>query len=288
MKTIRLALLVLTIECFNACTQEEKNQARILNEHVRYVESQNDSLIDLFATTLIDIDQNLQMVKEKEGLISIGQGSDAETTIPQREKIIKSIQMINALMEENKAKLTELSAKLNNSKHDNKNLKKLIHNTALVLKQKEEELAQLRVTLEQNNYTIRDLTGKLKDADVRALMLIEYGNKFEKQSYTGYFTCGTFKELEKEGVIERKGGILGIGKKPKLNSGFDANEFTQIDIREITSFPVNGKKAELVTAHPSGSYEIKKDENNKVSSLEITDPERFWKASKYMVLAVKQ
>lgn len=287
---IAMSVMALTIGFFTACTESEKKEKeiKVLNEKLVFIESQNDSLNELFANTMVEIDQNLQLVKEKEGIISLDQGDDAEYGNAQREKIIKNIQMINSLMEENKTKLAALSTKLNSSKKDNKSLKKLIHNTEMVLKQKESELAALKTELEKNKYDFQALSAKLRNAEVNNQMLLDYGNKFEKQSYAAYFTCGTYKELEKEGVIKRKGGVLGLGKKASLNSDLKEAEFTKIDTREITSFPFNGNKYELITPHPADSYEIKLNKKDQVSSLEITRPEKFWKTSKYMVLAVKQ
>jgi hypothetical protein len=41
-----------------------------------------------------------------------------------------------------------------------------------------------------------------------------------------------------------------------------------------------------VSTHPSGTYKIQKA-NEKVTSIEITDPENFWKASKYLVVVAE-
>ncbi|MEZ4825231.1 MAG: hypothetical protein R3C61_02895 [Bacteroidia bacterium] len=59
--------------------------------------------------------------------------------------------------------------------------------------------------------------------------------------------------------------------------------FTAIDITKVSSIPFDSKKAELLTSHPSDSY-VFNQENKKITSLEITNPEKFWKASKYLVV----
>ena len=46
------------------------------------------------------------------------------------------------------------------------------------------------------------------------------------------------------------------------------------------------KKAEILTAHPSSSYELQRDAN-KQYVLRITDPDLFWSTSKYLVVMVK-
>jgi copper chaperone CopZ len=46
------------------------------------------------------------------------------------------------------------------------------------------------------------------------------------------------------------------------------------------------KKAELLTSHPAGSYTLKLDAQQQYV-LRITDPQKFWGASKYLVVLVK-
>jgi len=64
------------------------------------------------------------------------------------------------------------------------------------------------------------------------------------------------------------------------------DNFTKIDYTQISTIPVNSKKVELVTTHPDGSYKIEKN-NDLVSDILITDPEKFWSASKYLVVLTK-
>ncbi|WP_255473902.1 hypothetical protein [Prolixibacter sp. SD074] len=40
----------------------------------------------------------------------------------------------------------------------------------------------------------------------------------------------------------------------------------------------------MVTAHPADSYKIEQ-KDNEVEAITITNPEEFWKASRYLVVA---
>lgn len=84
----------------------------------------------------------------------------------------------------------------------------------------------------------------------------------------------------------RKKKVLWFGRTKSLDEDFNEGEFRTIDTRETTTIPVNAKKVELLTKHPTGSYELEK-EDELVTYLHITDPEEFWKANKYLVLEVK-
>ena len=102
-----------------------------------------------------------------------------------------------------------------------------------------------------------------------------------------YMTSGTYKDLKEKGVLSKEGGFLGLGRKELLNGNLTENQFTRIDITEMKSIPVNSKDAKLITEHPKSSYEMIRDNNNKIASIEITDPVQFWKISKYAVVEVK-
>ena len=80
--------------------------------------------------------------------------------------------------------------------------------------------------------------------------------------------------------------ILGIGKAKSVVPDFNQNAFTQIDYTSTKTISINKKGAKLVSTHPSGTYKLQ-TENEKVTSIEITDPENFWKASKYLVVVAE-
>ena len=64
---------------------------------------------------------------------------------------------------------------------------------------------------------------------------------------------------------------------------FNKDAFTQIDYTAVNTIAVVGKNAKMVSTHPTGSYKLQR-ENDKIKAIEITDPENFWKASKYLVV----
>ena len=102
---------------------------------------------------------------------------------------------------------------------------------------------------------------------------------------TAFYAFGTKKELAEKNVIEKEGGVLGIGKTIKMKKDFNRDYFMKIDIREFNQLPLNTKKAKIVTTHPAGSYHLTGTKT--VESLIIDNPEDFWKASKYLLIVVE-
>ncbi len=98
---------------------------------------------------------------------------------------------------------------------------------------------------------------------------------------TVYYAIGRFKDLEEAGVVEKKGGIVGIAGSKQLKSNFNKDFFAQIDLTRTRLIPVNSEKVNIVTAHPPETYELVGEEEK---TLKILEPTRFWEASKYLVI----
>ena len=79
---------------------------------------------------------------------------------------------------------------------------------------------------------------------------------------------------------------MGLGKTARLNSNIDNNKYTKIDYTQTMTIPINSDGVKIVTSHPADSYTLDKDAKNKdmVINLTITNPEKFWSASKYLVI----
>lgn len=74
------------------------------------------------------------------------------------------------------------------------------------------------------------------------------------------------KELKAKGILE--GGIL---KVRTLQGVVNDADFTKADLRNVSSIPLNVKKATLMTSHPEGSYTFVK-EGKVITELSITNP----------------
>jgi hypothetical protein len=112
--------------------------------------------------------------------------------------------------------------------------------------------------------------------------IVEKTNKLN----TAHVVLGTFKELKKEGILDREGGVLGLGASKAIQENFDSKYFTELDIRETKTIPVNAKKAVVLSEHPNSSYKLV-EENGQIAYLQIENPEEFWRISKYAVIQVK-
>jgi len=119
---------------------------------------------------------------------------------------------------------------------------------------------------------------------------IELSHKVDKQTEvinSAWYAFGTKKELLENKIIDKTGGFLGIGKSTKMKADFDNSYFTKVDVSQTKSIDLFVKKAKLITTHPTDSYQIVYGQNGGVDKIEIINPDKFWSASKYLVIEVE-
>jgi len=107
----------------------------------------------------------------------------------------------------------------------------------------------------------------------------------EKEARMIFYLVGGKPELERAKAIKRKGGFLGIGSTIQLSDKLDDMYFQSGDFNFIKEIALgNTKKANLITTHPKGTYLIFDTPGERF--LKVTNPEKFWSASKFLVVEV--
>jgi hypothetical protein len=167
----------------------------------------------------------------------------------------------------------------------------MIEHLTKQIAEKDEEIELLRQELEQMNIKVtkltRDVSNLTQENKEKEAVIKDQTEMIEEKTTeinTGFYAVGTKKELKENNVITSEGGFIGIGKNQVLKDDFDDSYFTRIDIRETNQISIPGKKAEVVTSHPSDSYKISGEGETQV--LEIVNYETFWKNSKYLVVII--
>ncbi|MFA8433067.1 MAG: hypothetical protein ACEPOZ_00990 [Marinifilaceae bacterium] len=289
MRKYLLALLILP--AFVACNQKEIKMLKEQNAQLTQMAQEKDASLNEFVESMNFIEENLAIIKEKEQIIEVNAKENPNRT--QKEKISSDLAMINDLLAQNKLDLEKLNKKLKNSWYQNSKLRKLVDRLQKQMKEKETALVALNEQVAKLNGEVENLNGQVTELNGTVVALnTENENRaaiIEAQTAdlnSAYFVTGSAKELEAKNVIARTGGVLGLGKTNKLNKDFNAEVFQKIDLTQTVSIPVNAKKVSLVTSHPSDSYELEGNADQ-IEAIKILKPAEFWKASKYLVVAVK-
>lgn len=237
-----------------------------------------DSAIIGFVRAFNEIQENLDVIKEKEKILTTT-SQTGELGQDEKDKIINDIQAIYDLMVKNKQKLSAVNKKLKKANLRIIEFEKMIERLNQQVADKDMEISELKAQLEKLNI---EFTEVVMNYEAAQEMLEEKTYKLNK----GFYAFGTSKELIAQGVLTKEGGFIGIGKAEKLKDDFNKSYFTEIDITETPSIPLACKKAKLITTHPSGAYKFEGPEG-KIEKLLITNPDEFWSASKYLVVVVE-
>jgi len=280
-------IILLLIPFVYACNISESEMAKLKEEQQKLIDisHKKDSIIFAIIKSFNEIEDNLALIKEKENIISLSTKDATEFEKNRRTQIIEDIQLINALMMENKRKIASMNKKITS-------FRKELRGSGLKVAEFEKMIARLTKSIEEKDMEISTLKDELVNLNISldslSVVYSEQTEVIEQQIETlntAYYCYGTFKELKAQGVVTKEGGFIGIGRTEKLTDDFNKTYFTQIDITETISIDIFNKKVKIITSHPSGSYKL--EGLDKVDKLLITNPEEFWSASKYLVVIVE-
>lgn len=267
-----------------ACSDPMKDEAVIRQkDSLITVISERETTVNDFVASFNEVEANLDSIRIKQNLITESSGKMRNNEGDRKAYINEQIRSINELMVENNKKLKQLDSRLRKANNKNSELEKTIKLLNGQLNQKYQELAELNEKLNNLNAEIATLHVAIDTLSYRSQAQEEVIRQNTVEMHTAYYVVGTSKELQKSKLIDKKGGLLGMGRTAKLSDNLDNSMFTKIDYTEIKSIPVGSKDAKIITTHPTGSYTLNKTDNM-VNSIEISDPAKFWSASKYLVV----
>lgn len=262
--------------------QQDETVIRQRDSLVNLISERESSVNDLISA-FNEVERNLDSVTTRQHIILMNSDKFKDDKLNQKANINSQINAINKLMEANNQKIKELTRKINRSDKKNIQLEKTIVLLNDQLNQKYKELSELNARLNELNTQVAQLQTSVDTLSLQNMAQSQSINEKTTQLHTAYYIVGRSKDLQKSNLIDKKGGLLGIGRTTKLNENIDNNMFTKIDYTETTTIPINSKDMKIVTTHPADSYSIDKT-GKTINNLMITDPEKFWSASKYLVV----
>jgi len=284
-------LFILSVVVLTSCGQHKKEIARMQakQDSISQLGVQKDASILEFMSSMNEIQSNLDSIKTIEKIVSVQTSNGSEVKADSKKRIIAEIAEINNLLQKNKELTKSLQAKLRSSNIKNAEFEKMIAQLNKQMAEKDTAIVALNKELEGLHIDVAGLNQKIETITTESAQTISEKNQaIEAQTIamnTAYYAFGTKKELVEKNVIEKEGGVLGLGKSIKMKKDFNRDYFMKIDIREFKELPLNAKKAQVVTVHPAGTFHMTGG-SKKVESLVIDKPEEFWKASKYLLVVV--
>ena len=284
MKNLSFLLFALAFTLFVSCGNNDKKpqtEKFEQNDSLQKIISQKDNEINDMMETFNQIQEGLREINEAENRVNIvkdGEGAN------KRRQIVENNQFIQNTMKQNRALIEKLRQQMRESSIKGDNMRKSIDDLVKQLEEKDQQLRQLRAELDAKDIhiaeldkTVSTLNDNVSSLTSESSQKTETINAQDKQLNTAWFVFGTKKELKAQHIID--------GSRV-LESNFNKNYFTKIDIRVEKEIKLYSKSAKILTMHPSSSYTLQQDAN-KMYVLRINNPQIFWSTSKYLVIQVK-
>jgi myosin heavy subunit len=289
-KSIILLLTVLFVSCHNYKQDVENLQGKV--DSLQNIAIQKDTTIENFLNDFTEIQANLDSIKKMEEMIDMPEEPEQKISENRKNRILADISAINNLLKQNRELISNLRRRLSNASMKSgklesmvNDLEKLTQNLEENIKQKDVEIASLNKQVQEQSEDITQLTKQIKVMEETTARQLDSLRLKDAELNKAYYIRGTVSDLKDMNVVEREGGILGIGSTPVIKKDFAKEMFTQVDTREFDYFPLDARKADVISVHPQESYHIS-GENN-ADTLFVDDVEEFWSASKYLVVVTK-
>lgn len=265
-------------------------------------QNSQDTLLNEYLSAFTAFEENLAGIKHRENILT--EAYDEETDMEPGASMLRDLSQINDLLAQNQSIINSLNGRLNRAEGDQVQLRRLINRMETQLAEKVQEVDRLREELSQLEFTTESLNRRLDTIEYERAQLVHLTSDQEvrltdqeqlivrQQDMIGsqveeinkaFYAVGTAKDLKNQRIITSEGGFIGIGRNQILHPDAHEDVFSRIDITELRTIAFDNKKVRLVTPHPSEAYKLT-EVDNKITSLEITNPERFWAASKYLVV----
>ncbi|WNJ19973.1 hypothetical protein [Pontibacter sp. G13] len=299
MNTKIAAFFLLAAATLTSCNQDKLDQLEGKYKELSAHNQETDSLINDFVGSFNAFEDNLEQIKDKENMIAFAT-EDGNMDQSVRERVVEDIQMVNSLLAENQQLIEELTAQSEANQGKVNDYQRLLNRLKKQLADRGNEIASLKENLLTLNFEEESLNADIDSlfvlntelttsTETQAEMIIEQDAQIESQTEViaqqrakiteGYYVVGDAKSLKSANVIASK-------TSGTLEDGFDKGVFTSVNIEELSALPINSKKAQLMTPHPSSSYQWV-EEDNQIAKLEILDPAKFWRSTKYLVVSTR-
>ena len=268
-----------------ACEKEKKTpmidvQLQQNDSLQKMLDQKNNEINDMMAT-FNEIQEGFRLISEAEGRVTIakeGEGTDRKAVIR------KDMEFIQETMMQNRDRIESLRQKLRESTINGEELRKTIDGLVKQMQDQENTIKALREELNNKDFHISELDKAITELNDNVSDLKEESSKKsqtisdqDKQIHTAYYVFGTKSELKEQKILE-KGEVL--------RSNFNKNYFTKIDTRVDKEIKLYSKSAKIKTDHPADTYTLRPDANGQYI-LRITNPDKFWSTTKFLVILVK-
>lgn len=291
-KLASILVLIAMVMGLNSCLVSSKKYEAL--------EAERDSLAVVAANVTTDFESSLQTINEIEMALQTVREAENIILLENQEGntnyAVSQIEAIDRTIQQNKAKIADLEKQLADAGSKSKQLNATITRLKNELNEKDTYINNLREELNVSKAQVAELTDSVVNLNQNVQNLNQNIDNLNAQSEeqqatirqqdaeinTVYYIAAPMSTLKDYNLVSKDGWF-----SPETVTG-EINKSVMIaaDKRELQVIPLNTRKATIMTNHPESSYQLTKDDD-KMLSLEIVNPEAFWKISNYLIISIK-
>ena len=281
----RLWIFLLVMGLIGSCTNVKESK------EYKELQAQRDSLLMQSAgsqeesaemmAVISEVEANFAKIREAENYISTRSAQSGEMSQDTKDRVNENFRMISEILQRNKQQLAELNKKQSGSNKEIASLKNTITRLNNEMRESTTRLAELQNQLSIKDEQIAQLSQDMSSLALEAEQQSATIQEQDRTLHTAYYVFGTANELKDQKILS--GGFL--QQTRVLQDTFNKEYFLKIDIREVTEIPLYAPKGKLWSTHPEGTYQFVKGADGNLV-FHITDTQRFWSLTKYLILEV--
>jgi len=152
-------------------------------------------------------------------------------------------------------------------------------------------IVQQKAAIAQMTDQINQLTATNAQLTTQNVALTDTTTQLKQQNNTVYYVVGTKDELLRKGIVVEVGGsrfpllFAKVGQTIVPGRALDPKDFTPINKRVVTDIPLAGHRDYRIASLQDVNGLATPPDDGRISGhLTITNPDRFWATSKFLIL----
>lgn len=292
----RITLFIATIivvsgltSCVESSSKYKALEAKLDSLQVSH-KMQGAELDELFAT-INEIEQGLTSIRETENILTVQTADGMEIKEGSKEQIRQDVEAIQAAIKGYQAEIEKLKKdkrlqsaqfkkRMNAMQKELEEKAEVIENLTRQIEEKDAQIMKQTKQIATLDEVVSNLKNEVSTLSTESSQLKEKVASQEEEIYSVYYIVGSKSELVEAGVMT-KGGLF---KSSKVSYQAEKEAFVKIDLRAISEINTNAKKAKVMSVHPQGTYSFVENDGEMV--LNISNPDKFWQQTKYLVIQV--
>lgn len=234
---------------------------------------------------IAEIQDSLNAISFSEGNVNMtsnGLQSEQQLSGPNKGEALDRIAVLRSSILRNKERIRQLESSLKASGNKVSGLRKMLANLKDTVTQKEQLVAELSTRVDALQTQVTGLATTVQETQDTLHVRDQAIEDKRRELATVYYLVGSKKDLTEKGAVVAKGGVLGIAKTLTPAPSVNLSAFNTIDTDQETVINIGTPKAQVISAQPSDSYELRLVDGK--MELHILNPVEFRRIKQVVIM----